>query len=1151
VITLANIAKLNTYRAGLLAGTALVMLTVMPHSANATTATWSPSSNTWNTGSNWTGGTAPTLSGDSATFSTSGFTNPTLSANVTISSLTVTQGPYTITAPTGTTFTDNGTYSNPDVHLLTFNTSGTGSLVFSGSAILGNATGSGNSAAVAITTTGTGSVTISGTSSLNNSTDTIGAGTSLIITGSGSGGTASVISAGAIDISGTTGTTFGSLNGTGGTLNLGTENLSVGANGTNDSYAGVISGTGGSLTMTGTGTQTLSGANTYTGGTNFNAGTISIGAVGNLGSNTAGNVLTFSGGTLLTTAAVTLANNVTLNNFNNTVNTGAFTDTLSGAISGTGGLFKSGSGVLSLTGTNSYGGGNNIVAGTLEGTTASIIGNTADSGTLEFNQATNGTYAGTVSGTGALSSIGTGTLTLSGTNTYTGGTTISGGTVSISAQSNLGSNAQSNTITLTGGTLLTTAAVVSAQNITLGTGTNTINTGTFSDGLSSVISGTGGLTKTGTGTLTLVGPNTYSGGTTITAGTLEGTTNSLQGNIVNNGGTVEFIQNAAGVAFSGNYTGVISGTGGLTIAGTGGETVLNNANTFTGLTTISGGELTVGDSTHTGASIAGSAVVNSGGTLRGHGTIGGNVTNSGTVMPGASIGTLTISGNYTQPSTGTLAIEVTPTTSDMLNVGGTASLAGTLALTPDTGLYRPYTRYLIVSSSGGVSGTFGNITDAGTEQFATSYTANEVVLTALPNQSFASVAANNRGSVNEHTVAAALDTAYPIAALNSDPTFYNDLNNIYFSSPGQQLSAFNQLSGEGHADLGTMSLATIGAFNDTILSRMDERQGLRPEQTANNGMPGMFQVAQATVDDMGPLYGPNNGPVQTTDMVSPWIRGYGVFGHAGGTIGASDYGFSNGGIIAGADAKVTDSTLVGAAVAYDHTDYSVDPLNDTGNIDSFHVALYGTQKVDLPVVNTVVFDADASYAYANYQDQRVIAIPDVTSEASSHHNGNDYSVAGGISKPLDLNGPVGKITVLPRAGMEFDDIEQNAYSESGAGPLGLSTNGNSLDALRSIVGAKAAETFHTTGGTGLTPELRASWLHDFKDIAAPTTASFEGAPTVPFQVSGVNVGRDAAIVGTGLTASFRHGINAFMDYDATVRSNELDHTVSGGIRYTW
>ncbi len=72
------------------------------------------------------------------------------------------------------------------------------------------------------------------------------------------------------------------------------------------------------------------------------------------------------------------------------------------------------------------------------------------------------------------------------------------------------------------------------------------------------MSGTGLLTKSGAGTLTLTGVNNYVGGTTVTAGTLQGDTTSLQGNIVNNAAVV-FDQ-----AVAGTYAGAMSGTGSLT-----------------------------------------------------------------------------------------------------------------------------------------------------------------------------------------------------------------------------------------------------------------------------------------------------------------------------------------------------------------------------------------------------------------------------------------------------------------------------------------------------------------------------------------------------------------------------------------------------------
>ena len=96
--------------------------------------------------------------------------------------------------------------------------------------------------------------------------------------------------------------------------------------------------------------------------------------------------------------------------------------------------------------------------------------------------------------------------------------------------------------------------------------------------LSGARSGTGGLIKSGTGTLTLSGANTYSGGTTVSAGTLQGNTTSLQGGIVNNAAVI-FNQTAAGT-----YAGAMSGTGSLTKIGAGTLT-LSGANTYSGGTT--------------------------------------------------------------------------------------------------------------------------------------------------------------------------------------------------------------------------------------------------------------------------------------------------------------------------------------------------------------------------------------------------------------------------------------------------------------------------------------------------------------------------------------------------------------------------------------
>ncbi|MHB1281576.1 MAG: autotransporter outer membrane beta-barrel domain-containing protein [Acidithiobacillus sp.] len=116
------------------------------------------------------------------------------------------------------------------------------------------------------------------------------------------------------------------------------------------------------------------------------------------------------------------------------------------------------------------------------------------------------------------------------------------------------------------------------------------------------------------------------------------------------------------------------------------------------------------------ATLSGPVTVDSGAVLRGHGTIIGNVTNSGTVFPGGTVGILTVNGNYVQNPGSTLNIEVTPNDStpgvgyDQLNVTGTATLAGNLAVQVDPGTYTVGEHYDIVHAAGGVSGTFAGET---------------------------------------------------------------------------------------------------------------------------------------------------------------------------------------------------------------------------------------------------------------------------------------------------------------------------------------------------------------------------------------------------------------------------------------------------------
>jgi outer membrane autotransporter protein len=90
-------------------------------------------------------------------------------------------------------------------------------------------------------------------------------------------------------------------------------------------------------------------------------------------------------------------------------------------------------------------------------------------------------------------------------------------------------------------------------------------------------------------------------------------------------------------------------------------------------------------------------------------------------------------------------------------------------------------------------------------------------------------------------------------------------------------------------------------------------------------------------------------------------------------------------------------------------------------------------------------------------------------------------------------------------------------------------------------------TLPTSIGT-VVPEVRAAWQHEYLDANQTLTADFVSAPTTPFTVSGANYGRDAALVGAGVTANVLPNVNLFLDYDGRFNGGFTEHAVSGGIR---
>lgn len=277
---------------------------------------------------------------------------------------------------------------------------------------------------------------------------------------------------------------------------------------------------------------------------------------------------------------------------------------------------------------------------------------------------------------GNFEKTGTSVWTLTGTNTGVTPWTLSGGKLSIATDGSLGD--ATGVLTFNGGTLLTTDTLAMNRNVSLTAAGGTIETlSSTTLTINGIISGAGGLTKTNDGTLVLTGENTYSGGTTISSGTLQlgngGTSGSITGNVANSG-TLAF--NRTNTL---TFSGVISGSGQVLQSGTG-VTQLSGLNTYTGKTSVESGALAAGGANVLSASSAHSVSTGATLDLAGYNQRIASLSNAGTLSlrgAGNAVGTvLTITGDYTGTN-GTIllnaALEGDNSKTDRLIINGNTS----------------------------------------------------------------------------------------------------------------------------------------------------------------------------------------------------------------------------------------------------------------------------------------------------------------------------------------------------------------------------------------------------------------------------------------------------------------------------------------------
>jgi len=231
---------------------------------------------------------------------------------------------------------------------------------------------------------------------------------------------------------------------------------------------------------------------------------------------------------------------------------------------------------------------------------------------------------------------------------------------------------------------------------------------------------------------------------------------------------------------------------------------------------------------------------------------------------------------------------------------------------------------------------------------------------------------------------------------------------------------------------------------------------------------------------------------------------------------------------------------ISASPAYLHSNVDERNTGSSGLADTARLAVYGGA-----FVGPSLLTGTAGWAHDRIETDRPFA---GVGTANENHNGNEATVAGQWSLPLQVSGfGQGVATLTPKTGVQYLHLDENAFNETGAAGFDLSSGGHSTDSLQPFVAISASQKFVTNGGMWITPEVRLGY--DREVLSGARTLTVATVTGALFPVTGVKPSKDIFTTGAGLTIDYQPNLALYATYDAIVPTgNTTDQTVEAGLR---
>ncbi len=533
---------------------------------------------------------------------------------------------------------------------------------------------------------------------------------------------------------------------------------------------------------------------------------------------------------------------------------------------------------------------------------------------------------------------------------------------------------------------------------------------------------------------------------------------------------------------------------------------------LTGTTSVQQGTLAVN------GVLGGPVTLSSPSFLQGTGSVG-TVQNNGTVVPGASIGTLTITGDYTQDPTASLIIEIddVPAISDLLLITGIANLDGGIGLNPLPGVYEAGTTYTFLQA-GTINGTFSQLLETHPLAFSLNYLANSVQIFIPFTQSVLPI---------------------PISELDGDR---KNIAKYLFSCSEQfspELCLILQPLVKGSPENFSAALLQLGPQQFGGLALSNLQTSTRVGQSMNRTSD-VYETYYLT-----PCYQSFKDPTSGSDQ-SIWFNPIGYYYKQNEMQEQVPFNSKTYGFTTGFSTRLFNHLVLSAGTGYTHSSLDWYKNNGSAHVQSAYLSPSIGYVGEYGYVGLVLLGSRSFY-----EVNRKIHFSNFKDKAHNHHK--SYDLLAGCRGSLRLKFPENfqkNFFLLPTVNLDYLNIFESGYQESGAGAINLSVKNVHSAFLRPEVKLKLLKELNTCSVCS-SPSIYVGWLRNIPLTSGIYTSRFykQETCTKNFTVQSYHSSTDQLILGAEVLVMYKDHCSLKLGYEANIGNH---HNVQeGNLNFNW